>query len=1599
MKKKLAVALSVVNALNSIAPMALPYVNMTRDMSTRGGQVYGDEAGDGLVPLWGSVAYAEDKSARELPGNGQYTQDVSQGETGTVDTMNADGCQIVSNGGNGTVNTMNDGTQDVYGGGNGTVNTMNDGTQHVEANGTGNITSMTGGRQFVMGGTGNITSMTGGTQHVMDGTGTVTTMEDGEQYVYNGVTGTVSTMNNGTQHVEANGTGNITSMTGGTQFVENDGKGTVDTMNNGTQNVHEGGTGNITSMTGGRQYVHDGGTGHIDSMQGGTLVMSDYGTYTGDLLGHGTVSGDLVLGRTQSIIASGGAINADSSLIAGTIGILSGGSISAGGSINAGTVDISNLDMGTQTSATLMSASGTISATNLKYSGGTKGLVSGGSVTVSSENTESPVSALTATYDTEHTVSYTNNTIADTISKGSYKQVTISGAVTWNTSTPLVSSLSATTFASTTSIGLGGLTFTVTNEAAGNLHPNNAMTLIGSGVSGTITTPAPSSFGFSHSGNNTKLSATATGSAAVDSRALKYTVNSVTLDKVAVTSVGGTADAVPTGWTAAPNLTVDTDNMTAPDLSAGTKEILTASSDGFFTSATISGANKYAQKDFTLSSSGVELSGTQWRGVTTNTAASALIYTAGTKDVSNIALGSITWANGGTLFDGSSSGYDYANVSSLNTANFSLTNPEEVSAGTMTLLAANNTLGNIQPVEKLSYSYAPVSGVTINAHLAGSLAVVPASASVKNVNYTVTGNQADKLTFGSVPWLNSGALITRPANITFAGAAVDTTHIYFNNVQSLNANQQMTLVSDFGDSVGTITGTEYTVGTTLKGKGKASLTSDGNLIYTVETSSTSGGGNSGGGNSGGGSSGGGNASGGSTTSGETSIGKTTTVSGNAASGSVSGAAATGSNPARNNTAKVTDSTVNGSVTGATSQNGPAEGNTAKVTGSTVNGSVTGAASNGGTAGHNTASLSDADVRGNVMGGESRQGTASQNKVDMSGNSHVGGSVYGGYSENGTADHNTVNITGGTVEGYIYGGKSAKDSRYNVVNFFHGTARGVIGGGCLTAENNTVNIGGDANDTENVYGAKADESATENTVNITGGTIGGNVYGGYGASVKANQNKVNLSGGTLRGAIYGGYSENGATENNAVKLYGTADISAAGLYGGNRGFTGNTLTIGDASTRTAWTGGGQRVRNIANFENLNFEVVPWSEATAALTITDGSASDLSGTHVSAKNVYFTNINSLNSGSSMTLLDAASIRNNAKKLSAANLVAASSYTVGTTGQGTGTLSLDQNGNVIYTVDSSAGGGKPILTAQEQTHNTLMGMEAGMAVLAAGNGFIGKAAAGLGDSANRGRDGISVFAAMGGGKAEYETGSSVKANTWGGIVAVGAKNELENGTLEWGGFVEHGSGNFTLQGSTGYGSGSSTYTGGGLLARWQNKHDLYAEASLRLGRMHDSASDILRDALGGSYGYNIHANYYGGHVGVGKFYRFRGGRSLDVYGKFFVTKRDGVSFDAGGHYDLDSVTSNILRIGARYSSTGARWNWYGGLALEHEFDGKAEGTADGARIRSASIKGTSLMAELGLHMEPSETSPWQADIGLTGHAGKHKGIGGTVSVAYRF
>ena len=53
----------------------------------------------------------------------------------------------------------------------------------------------------------------------------------------------------------------------------------------------------------------------------------------------------------------------------------------------------------------------------------------------------------------------------------------------------------------------------------------------------------------------------------------------------------------------------------------------------------------------------------------------------------------------------------------------------------------------------------------------------------------------------------------------------------------------------------------------------------------------------------------------------------------------------------------------------------------------------------------------------------------------------------------------------------------------------------------------------------------------------------------------------------------------------------------------------------------------------------------------------------------------------------------------------------------------------------------------------------------------------------------------------------------------------------------------------------------------------------------------------------------------------------------------------------------------------------------------------------IRAASIKGGSVRGEIGLRMDATKTNPWQTDISIYGYGGKHRGVGGSVNVAYMF
>ena len=219
-----------------------------------------------------------------------------------------------------------------------------------------------------------------------------------------------------------------------------------------------------------------------------------------------------------------------------------------------------------------------------------------------------------------------------------------------------------------------------------------------------------------------------------------------------------------------------------------------------------------------------------------------LTYTVGTVDIDTVRLGAVSWNPNGTLLNAGGDVFHYGTVQAVDAAGFAVDykNPQTVEATkTMTLLQANNTLQANALLQKMaadvktktySYQFAPADGVTVAARITGSLGT---TAKGDGFTYTVNSNQADKLTFGSVDWKDSGSLFKRPAAVTFAGADVDTSEIHFKNLKELKGNAQMTLVSDFGGSPGRITGTTYKIGTTLEGEGAASLV-NGDLIFTTK---------------------------------------------------------------------------------------------------------------------------------------------------------------------------------------------------------------------------------------------------------------------------------------------------------------------------------------------------------------------------------------------------------------------------------------------------------------------------------------------------------------------------------------------------------------------------------------------------------------------------------------------------------------------------------------------------------------------------------------------------------------------------------------------
>ena len=1090
-------------------------------------------------------------------------------------------------------------------------------------------------------------------------------------------------------------------------------------------------TGNLTLPT----NLAAGSTKNLFSLEGASFTLTGSNVFSTDTTPLSTGNNGVTLGGTKT--GGGVRVKADApstleyvapadNITQATIGEITwadGGTLLDASAISndfarlgADSIDTQNLKLTNPAAAT--------NGTSMTLFAGNSSLPDFTGVKRSTSYTSRPNNILTLDNTINGTLSAQAGYVSYAITGQQTDKATFDGTINWNP-TEAFYTHNSNNFTEQAELNLSKLRLNFDQAGADTLAQGSSMTLIGGGkVAGTITQPENNTFAVTYTGTNATYSANLNGSAAITNHNLLYTLNSSKVTGIGLKQVTDNADTLPTGWTAGDAaITVETGNLQLPTtMPAGTaKDLVTIEGAQY----KLTGSNVFSTDTTPLSigENGVTLSGTKTGGGVRvkADAPSTLEYVAPADNITQATIGEITWVNDSTLLNANASNNVFQlGADSIDISGLKLANPQDAAPqSAVTLIAANRTLADFAAVNhSQDYTTNPISGLTVNGTLQGRM-----SASQSAVNYTITANQATGLTFGNVEWKSSGALLdhrTTLKNVDFTKSKVSTDNIAFTGIETLNTGDSMTLVSGFGSTSDTITGTTFTLGN-KSGEGHAYLENS-NLLYLVTQGlSQDSPGNEPGNEPG-------------NTNKDDAIRENGKAENQTIEGNVSGGTAKNNGVARNNAATVTGSTVTQDVYGATSVKGATTANTAQVAGSEVSGNVYGTYSDSGVAIDNTTTISDSTVNGDVAGAYSKSGTVSNGNnatvtnTKVSGNVYggksdsgevnlstasieggtVSGNVYGGFSSTGNTDSNTVEVKGdATINAYVYGGKSLSGtSKNNVAHIENATIIGIIGGGCDEADGNTASFGAGIA-TNNIYGANATTKATNNTVNITGGTVQGSVYGAY-AGKTVTGNTVNLAGGkvlgnsvtdttnevalSLAGGIYGGYvgDTSGMVNDNTVNLYGMADISTASLYGANlANATGNVLNIGFAdsasNTYTPWTGGEQKVADIANFNTINFRTVTWNTSTPAVTITNGTNSNLANTKVSAANVYFTGNTELNKGSRMMLLDERHVAKD-KQVQTSNLTTTSNYTLGTGLQGTGSLSLDEQGNILYTVESA-------------------------------------------------------------------------------------------------------------------------------------------------------------------------------------------------------------------------------------------------------------------------------------------------------------------------
>ena len=608
------------------------------------------------------------------------------------------------------------------------------------------------------------------------------------------------------------------------------------------------------------------------------------------------------------------------------------------------------------------------------------------------------------------------------------------------------------------------------------------------------------------------------------------------------------------------------------------------------------------------------------------------------------------------------------------------------------------------------------------------------------------------------------------------------------------------------------------------------------------------------------------------------------------------------------------------------------------------------------------------------------------------------------------------------------------------------------GGSGDTDNNTIIVINSNVDTSEVPGAGSgadhiiggftgnDYNANNNTVILKDSKISAHIFGGDSHLGDACNNLVVIdnteighNGETY--SIYGGYAyvpadktnseRSGVANNNTIIIKNNSNLENARLYGGYLTVTNesgtvdnpyeeedfkkgnNTLILDD------WSGSVIKARS---FDNVNFNNITLSDFVnktdekAILTITGtddySSFKNIIGTDskqiVGEDGTTSKDINiglSFQGGADINVNDEIRLVQMQENGSAVvdttdgkiHLVNGTAY-AGVAQVLKGELDVQEE-YIDYTIKS--------VGLNDQVNVVNEGRAASAAFLNQSDELISEALAGLNIED---KYGFETFAMVYGNDSRYGTNSDLSINGWSGLVGVGSNNKTKAGDFAWAAFFENGAGNYdistTMNGITMEGDGSTVYNGGAIAARLTGENGVYGEASLRAGLLKNDLENGLLGADNNKYGYESESNYYGMHIGIGKIFKLENGASVDTYAKYYhsTVKDDSFTIDSD-RFEMDDINSDRLRLGIRYNQGMDRtFNVYYGAAWEYEFNGESNGYAQGHKMEETSLKGSTVIGELGVVIQP-ENSPWSFDAKVKGYGGQRDGYSGSILATYHF